>query len=405
MELFRYMLTNVLKRPMRTAFIVAAGALSSLVLVFAFSLGLRVTDHIRVDTIAKWTGHLWISRASDFEFKEESSGRYSREAAAVGSYLASKSGEATAVPWVVSYCDMQAGTKRDFVQVQATDFDLDAPYRDNTELVSGSFPGPGDEYGAVVTSSIAATYGLKVGDGFTMFIPSAFGARNAMDFVVTGISRPSAPWYEKQVALRSTDFISMSELTGLSPFCKVYVKDEARIAAMVADLARLAPDFVVKGYRDDSFVRFLLSLGASDIAMFGSMAMIIFLALLIGINSIVLTNIFDRRDEIGTLRALGFGKATVRNLFFGESLLSLLIGYLIGAGMVGAIGAYFDSRIVRPPLLMLQYMFGMTRMSLAFTPATALLPFLLLFLFLFLASYRRIGVEAEKQAVAQMANR
>ncbi len=183
------------------------------------------------------------------------------------------------------------------------------------------------------------------------------------------------------------------------------MKDEARIPAMVKDLASLAPDFRVKGYRDDDFVKFLLSLGTSDIAMFGTMAMIIFLALLIGINSIILTNIFDRRDEIGTLRALGFSRNTVRNLFFGESLLSLLVGYLIGAGIVAAIGAYFDSRIVRPPLLMLQYMFGMTRMAIDFTPLTALLPFLVLFLLLFLASYRRIGAEAEKQAVAQMASR
>jgi hypothetical protein len=44
-------------------------------------------------------------------------------------------------------------------------------------------------------------------------------------------------------------------------------------------------------------------------------------------------------------------------------------------------------------------------MSLAFTPATALLPFAFLFLLLFLSSYRRIGLEAEKQAVSQMASR
>ena len=405
MELMRYLLMNILKRPMRTAFIVAAGALSSVVLVFAFSLGVRVTNHIRVDTIAKWTGHLWVSAARDFEFKEGRETDYRREAAAVEAYLAARSGESTAVPWLWGYCEMQAGTKRDFVQVEATDFGLDRPFRDNTELTSGAFPGAGDEFGVVVTGSMADKYALKVGDSVTLFIPSAFGARNAMDFVVTGISRASAPWYEDVLAVRAADYLSMSELTGLSPFYKVYVKDEARIPAMVKDLAKLAPDFRVKGYRDDDFVRFLLSLGTSDIAMFGAMAMIIFLALLIGINSIILTNIFDRRDEIGTLRALGFSRNTVRNLFFGESLLSLLVGYLIGAGVVAAIGAYFESRIVRPPLLMLQYMFGMTRMGIDFTPATALLPFLLLFLLLFLASYRRIGAEAEKQAVAQMASR
>jgi ABC-type lipoprotein release transport system permease subunit len=404
-ELLRYLFNNILKRPMRTAFILAAGVLSSVVLVFAFALGARITEHMRVDTMAKWTGHLWVSTVEAFTFKEERSADYARESAAVREYLAANPNVEAAVPWLLSYCEIQAGTKRQYVQIQATDFALDKPFRDNTELVSGAFPGPEDAYGIVVTTSVAAENSLKVGDSITMFISSAFGARNAMDFQITGISRASAPWYEKMVGLRAVDFLAMSELTELSPFYKVYVKDESRIPAMVADLAKLAPDFAVKGYHDDKFVQFLLSLGTSNVAMFGSMAMIIFLALLIGINSIILTNIFDRRDEIGTLRALGFSKNTVRNLFFGESLVSLFAGYLIGTLLVAALGGYFDSHIVRPPLLMLQYMFGMTRMSIQFTPMTVVAPFLVLFVLLFLASYRRIGIEAEKQAITQMANR
>jgi ABC-type lipoprotein release transport system permease subunit len=226
-----------------------------------------------------------------------------------------------------------------------------------------------------------------------------------MDFVVSGIARASAPWYEQTIAVRAVDYLAMAELTDMSPFYKVYVKDEAAIPRMVRDLASLAPDFVVKGYKDDKFVQFLFSLGTSNTAMFGAMAMIIFLALLIGINSIILTNVFDRRDEIGTLRALGFSRGTVRNLFFGESLASLFAGYLVGVGIVALIGAYFDGRIVRPPLLMLQYMFGMTRMGISITPVTVFAPLLLLFALLFLASYRRVGLETEKQAAAQMANR
>jgi ABC-type lipoprotein release transport system permease subunit len=164
-------------------------------------------------------------------------------------------------------------------------------------------------------------------------------------------------------------------------------------------------DFPVKGYRDDDFVRFLLSLGTTNTLLFGFMAMIIFLALLIGIRSVILTNIFDRRDEIGTLRALGFPRGSVRNLFFGESLVSLLAGYLLGVGAVGLINAWFTARIVRPPLLMLQYMFGMTRMALTMNAASMLVPFLLLFLVLFATAFRTVSRETEKQAVTQMANR
>jgi ABC-type lipoprotein release transport system permease subunit len=197
----------------------------------------------------------------------------------------------------------------------------------------------------------------------------------------------------------------MTDLGDAFPFYKAYVKDESKIPTMVKDLKAVVKDFSVKGYRDDDFVRFLLSLGTTNTLMFGFMAMIIFLALLIGIRSVILTNIFDRRDEIGTLRALGFPRGTVRNLFFGESLVSLLTGYLLGVGAVALVDVWFATTIVRPPLLMLQYMFGMTRMAITMNAASITVPFLLLFLVLFFTTFRTVSKETEKQAVAQMANR
>ena len=92
----------------------AAGALSAVVLVFAFSLGLRVTEHIRVDTIAKWTGHLWISSRSGTSSSRKS-GRTTTSERPRPSAPTWHSGASTAkevVPWLMSYCEMQGGAKR-----------------------------------------------------------------------------------------------------------------------------------------------------------------------------------------------------------------------------------------------------------------------------------------------------
>ncbi len=405
MELLRYLLRNIVRRPLRAIFVLAAGFISSLVLVFAFALGTRVNDHIRMDTIAKWSGHLWVSAKEGFQFDEDGMESYARQSGALAGYFAANPNTAACVPWYMDYYEMQAGTAREYVNVAVTDLEKDLPYRERTELTAGRFPEPGEQYAAVITTALAREYRLEAGDSIILFIPSAYGARNAMDFTVTGIERASAPWYDSTVTIRAADYVTLSELGEAFPFYKVYVKDERGIPQMVRDAAALAPEFSVKGYRDEEFVRFLLSLGMTDVLFFGLMAMIIFLALLIGIRSIILTNIFDRRDEIGTLRALGFSRSAVRNLFFGESLASLLAGYLLGAAAVAGLGAYFDSRIVRPPLLMLQYMFGMTRVGITVDAASLALPFLLLFLVLFLTTFRTVGKETEKQAVAQMANR
>ncbi len=405
MELLRYTLNNILRRPARAAFVVAAGFLSSVVLVFAFALGARTSTHIRQDTIAKWTGHLWVSTADDFEFQEDRLEGYARQAEAVRGYLSTHPNTATLVRWRMDFSEIQAGTTRQHLMVTATDFEADAPYRERTELVAGSFPDADQEYGVLITTALAGKYRLQTGDSITVFIPSVFGARNAMDFVITGIYRASAPWYEEGITIRVQDYAAMTELGEAFPFYKAYVRDEAGIAAMVRELQPRAPDFPVKGYRDDDFVRFLLSLGLSNILFFGFMALILFLALLIGIRSVILTNIFDRRDEIGTLRALGFPRGTVRNLFFGESLAALFLGYLLGAGLVALLGAYYEATIVRPPLLMLQYMFGMTRMGLTLDAFTLAAPSLLLFALLFLTTFPTVGRETERQAVEQMSGR
>jgi len=405
MELLRYVLSNLAKRPMRALFVAAAGALSSAVLVFAFGLGSRVTEHIRVDTIAKWTGHLWVSRPQGFEFREEDLERYTEQAQAVRAYLSGHPNTKALVPWYQTGNEIQAGTARQYVMISATDFEADYLYRERTELTAGEFPTDAQEYGVLITTSLARKYDLELGDSIVVFIPSAFGARNAMDFQITGIYRASAPWYDNGITVRIEDYVAMTELGEAFPFYKAYVKDERALPGMVKELAALAPDFSVKGYRDDSFVRFLLGLGRSNVLFFGFMALIIFLALLVGVRSVILTNIFDRRDEIGTLRAVGFPKGTVRNLFFGESLAALLLGYLAGAGAVVAVALYFRSTIVRPPLLMLQYMFGMTRMDISLDAFSLAGPFLLLLAILFLTTFWTVGRETEKQAVEQMAAR
>ena len=406
MGLFGYVLQNLAKRPARTAFVAGAGFLASLVLVFSFALGTRVSRHVRVDTQAKWTGHLWVSAATDFRFKEQDIERYRSQAQAVREVLEGHPNTAILTPWVQSSCAMQAAGSRHTIMLLATDFQLDRPLREQTELAEGDFPGTADDYGCLLSTYLAERYSLEVGDSVTLFIPSVFGARNAMDFPIVGLFRASAPWYDDCAMIRARDYAELAELSGgLMPFYKCYVKQEAGIPAMSAALNARLRDFQAKGYRDDPFVRFLLSLGLSNILFFGFLAMVLFLALLIGIRSVIMTNIFDRRDEIGTLRAIGFPRRTVQALFLGETLLGLAAGYLLGALAVAMLAVTFRFVTVRPPLLMLQYMFGMTRLALDINLLTMGAPLVLLLGILLASTWWTVRRETEKQAVAQMSGR
>ena len=175
MGLFAYVLQNLAKRPARTAFVAGAGFLASLVLVFSFALGTRVSRHVRVDTQAKWTGHLWVSAATDFRFKEQDIERYRSQAQAVREVLEGHPNTAILTPWVQSSCAMQAAGSRHTIMLLATDFQLDRPLREQTELAEGDFPGAADDYGCLLSTYLAERYSLEVGDSVTLFIPSVFG--------------------------------------------------------------------------------------------------------------------------------------------------------------------------------------------------------------------------------------
>jgi len=92
----------------------------------------------------------------------------------------------------------------------------------------------------------------------------------------------------------------------------------------------------------------------------GLMLLITFAALLasaLAVSAAMATAIFERRGEVGLMKALGAGNAAIAGLFFVEAALLALIGGLIGFG-AGAVLArqigrsIFDSQIAIDPVLL-----------------------------------------------------
>jgi putative ABC transport system permease protein len=76
----------------------------------------------------------------------------------------------------------------------------------------------------------------------------------------------------------------------------------------------------------------------------------------LAVSAAMATSIFERRAEVGLMKALGAGKFAVASVFFAEAALLALIGGMVGfvAGGVLArqIGrSIFDSQITIPPVL------------------------------------------------------
>jgi len=77
----------------------------------------------------------------------------------------------------------------------------------------------------------------------------------------------------------------------------------------------------------------------------------------LAVSAAMATTIFERRAEVGLMKALGAGKLTVASIFFAEAALMALIGGLIGFGIGTALArqigrSIFNSQISIPPVLL-----------------------------------------------------
>jgi putative ABC transport system permease protein len=76
----------------------------------------------------------------------------------------------------------------------------------------------------------------------------------------------------------------------------------------------------------------------------------------LAVSAAMATSIFERRAEVGLMKALGAGKLAVASVFFAEAALLALIGGLVGFGAGGLLArqigrSIFDSQITIAPVL------------------------------------------------------
>jgi putative ABC transport system permease protein len=77
----------------------------------------------------------------------------------------------------------------------------------------------------------------------------------------------------------------------------------------------------------------------------------------LGVSAAMATAIFERRSEVGLMKALGAGRLAVASVFFAEATLLALLGGLVGFAAGGLLArqigrSIFDSQITIPPVLL-----------------------------------------------------
>jgi ABC-type lipoprotein release transport system permease subunit len=195
----------------------------------------------------------------------------------------------------------------------------------------------GQSGSAIVGEAFARLLGLGPGSSCVVQTWTTLGSPNIQSFTISGVFRTSfAPLDRSSVYVRLADAQELADCPGA--INKIFVKCSTTPAA-AERFPAIAASAAAAGFDAKPWTHYAASLieHASREGYF----YYIFLAILffLSVSTVATTmhvNVFERRREIGALRALGWRRAEVSRLFLLESVAVGAVGSILGLLLGGA---------------------------------------------------------------------
>jgi len=193
--------------------------------------------------------------------------------------------------------------------------------------------------GAVVGTTLAKDMAITRGDTFFITFRNKHGMYTSAELLITGLIRSTDPQVNS-----GTVFINLTEARDLMnpegvTEVVVKTKDFRKTETRLNDIKKAAGKARVETWQQLS----------SDFAALmdtkrkgGNMILLFIVVIaLVGIINTLLISVYEKRQEIGTLMALGMDNSEVRNIFIFEGLIIGLTGSLIGLAAGSLLNLYF----------------------------------------------------------------
>jgi putative ABC transport system permease protein len=194
-------------------------------------------------------------------------------------------------------------------------------------------PIPKDGAFVLVGKALSALLGLKPGTGMLLFSQTSGNMNNLVDANVSGVYSIGFdamekmnvyipfPFAQKLLDMdnKATEIIIRLEKSADVPAAKKYIREI---------LAKQFPNLVVADWKEE--LADLFELAKAKMGSFNTFVFIfLFLSFFIVVNTMTMS-VFERTAEIGTLRAIGFNRGDIRDLFMIEGFFLALFGVALG---------------------------------------------------------------------------
>jgi putative ABC transport system permease protein len=196
-------------------------------------------------------------------------------------------------------------------------------------------------HGAFVDDNFAKTHHLKIGSPLTLTAPTG----KSVDLHVIGVFKPptgGSPFGPVTISDAAWDSIYDSPE---NLFSFVRMRGGETDAAQAALVKQLKPFADAKVQTKEQFINNQISgLNAILNVLYVLLALSVVVSLFGIVNTLVLT-VFERTREIGMLRAVGMTRWQTAGMIFGESVITALMGGVIGIVLGLVLGGLLAARI------------------------------------------------------------
>ncbi len=217
-----------------------------------------------------------------------------------------------------------------------------------TNVEAGRYLQPGDTDQAVISASLAADLGLKLGD--TVSLPTTTGI---VPLTVVGLLPATAALGNEQIIVNLPEAQTLLDLPGYINVIEANygtTDAAARDATTARVQAALGADYTVGALANGTDLLASLKIGQAAMSFFGVAALVM--------GGFIIFNTFrtvvaERRRDIGMLRAVGASRRTIIGLILAEGLLQgvigtaigIVLGYLMAVGLLGLITGMMQSLV------------------------------------------------------------
>lgn len=198
---------------------------------------------------------------------------------------------------------------------------------------------------AMVTVKLAENLGISLGDELLILSYTRDGALNAVDVTVVGFISDRLPLGNNRLVVMNRKNVDLllqiqNEATEIA-FRRSQQDKRFSLETISARAKIFGSDIVALGWWDIASI-FDDIMGIQN-AVFSVVRIILFIIVVSNIANNLLTSVYERTSEIGTLMALGMSRSGVVGLFGLETLFLGILGTIAGIALTLVIVLYFNS--------------------------------------------------------------